>query len=166
VADPAEDEFEAFFDDVFPRAFKVARRLVGNRNEAEDLAAEAFARAYAKWPSVRRHAAPDAWVLRATINLSIDHLRKARRTPELGAVDGPEDIIALRVTLAAAMGSLSRRQREIVSLRYLADLSEQDVAAVLAITPGSVKTHLSRALDRLRRVLGPQIEGVTDLAPG
>ncbi|MBI2704852.1 MAG: sigma-70 family RNA polymerase sigma factor [Actinobacteria bacterium] len=161
VVPATTDDFEDFFDHVFPRAVRVARRLIGDPIEAEDLAAEALARAYARWPSVRRHPSPDGWVLRATINLGIDMLRKAKRTPELAAVEGPEDVVALRLTLAAAMSSLSRRQREIVTLRYLADLSEHDVAAALAITPGSVKTHLSRALDRMRGSLGSQWEEVT-----
>lgn len=155
-------DFDVFFDQVFPRAVRVARRMIGDPVESEDLAAEALARAYARWPAVRRHAAPEGWVLRTTINLAIDTLRKGKRNPEVAAIDGSEDIVALRVTLAAALGALSRRQREIVTMRYLADMSESDVAAALAITPGSVKTHLSRALARLRGVLGPQSGEVAD----
>ena len=68
------------------RAVRTARRLVGDPEVAEDLAAEALARAYARWKTVRDHPNPDAWLLRVVGNLAIDHVRTAgRRAP------APED---------------------------------------------------------------------------
>jgi RNA polymerase sigma-70 factor (ECF subfamily) len=156
VPHPVQDEeFRRFYERMDERALRTARRLVGNQVVAEDIAAEALARAYARWKSVRSHPNPDAWLLRVVGNLSIDHMRMAgRRTQsELGdrvAGDRPDDDAVLRVDLARAVHKLSNRQQEVVVMRYLIDLSEDEVATSLGMSNGSVKTHLSRATHRLR----------------
>jgi len=66
----------------------------------------------------------------------------------------------LRVALVAALGSLPRRQRQAVALRYLGDLSDGQVAVALGISVGSVKTHIHRGLGALRGRLGPGLEEV------
>jgi len=161
--DPA---FTELFDSAYPRAVRLGQRLLGTRAAGEDLAAEAFARAYARWGSVRRHPAPDAWVLRTATNLAIDQLRRSAPVSAEAPVADPADAVALRLALASALASLSRQQRTVVTLRYLADLPEHDVAIALGISVGSVKTHLSRGLDRLRRDAGPGGLGVGGLAVG
>ena len=137
-----------------PRAVSTARRLIGSTAAAEDLAAEAFARAYARWSSVADHPNPDAWVLRVVGNLAIDQVRREARRPELGADGGRSDPAAddasLHIDLADALGSLSSRQQEVVVMRYLIDLTEEDVAVTLGMSTGSVKTHLHRATTKLR----------------
>jgi RNA polymerase sigma-70 factor (ECF subfamily) len=157
-----DDEFRSFYERMHDRAVRTARRLAGDPVLAEDLAAEALARAYARWRTVRSHPNPDAWLLRVLGNLAIDHLRRRGRSGP-GTADGTAgdrtDVEAvLRVDLARAMGSLSGRQREVVVMRYLADLSEEEVAATLGMSSGSVKTHLSRATHRLRTELGDAAE--------
>lgn len=153
-----DDAFREFYERLQPRAVGVARRLVGSPTVAEDLAAEAFARAYARWQTVRGHPNPDAWLLRVVGNLSVDHVRHESRRPELrhdgGAGDRPGDDAALRVDLARALHRLSGRQQEVVVMRYLIDLTEDDVAVSLGMTTGSVKTHLHRATTKLRAQLG------------
>lgn len=147
-------EFEALFDAVYPRVVALGQRMLGSKAAGEDLASEALARAYARWRSVRRHPAPDAWVLRTATNLAIDQLRRKRPRSAETPIDSPEDAIAIRLALADAMARLSNRQRTVVTLRYLADLSERDVAAALSISPGTVKSTLSRGLANLRTDLG------------
>ena len=140
-----------------PRAVGAARRLVGDRHVAEDIAAEAFARAYSRWSAVTKHPNPDAWLLRVVGNLSIDQLRRESRRPELhapsGRSDPSADAAALRTDLVEAMRRLSGRQQEVVVMRYLVDLTEDDVAVTLGMTNGSVKTHLHRATTKLRAEL-------------
>lgn len=158
-------DFDGAFDDLFPRAHRLARRIVGDPAAAEDIAAEALARAYARWPKVSALPWRDAWVLRVAANLAIDAVR--RRPPTLGFVapsPAAEDAVALRVALAAALQALPRRQRQAVALRYLADLSEAEVAEALGISAGSVKTHVHRGLAALRRRLGADAEEVFPLA--
>ena len=76
-----DGSFEAAFDELFPRAVRLANRLLGDRAAAEDVAAEALARAYARWPKVGGLPYRDGWVLKVATNLAIDRLR--RRPPEM-----------------------------------------------------------------------------------
>jgi RNA polymerase sigma-70 factor (sigma-E family) len=152
-----DDGFEAAFDGLFASARRVAMRLVGHGPEADDVAAEALARAYARWPKVRDLDYRDAWVMRVAANVALDVLRRSRRPlpqPITDDVD-PADAAVTRLALAQALRRLPRRQRDVVVLRYLADLSEADVAESLGVSAGSVKQHAHRAVDALRRALGP-----------
>jgi RNA polymerase sigma-70 factor (sigma-E family) len=151
------DGFEEAFDALFAASRRIATRLVGDGGEADDVAAEALARAYARWPKVRELDYRDAWVMRVTANVALDVLRKAKRPVPLlaeSAVD-PAEAAVTRLALAQALRRLPRRQRDVVVLRYLADLSEADVAESLGVSAGTVKQHAHRALDALRRALGP-----------
>ncbi|MBA2282100.1 MAG: sigma-70 family RNA polymerase sigma factor [Acidimicrobiia bacterium] len=169
------------FDDLFratwPRAVVAARRIVGPGGDPEGLAAEALTRAYDRWPSVRRHPAPDAWVLRVTINLALDRARRQPAGAGPAAIDlrdeathganveSLDDLSSVRLALGDALRALPEKQRHAVALRYLAGCSERDIAASLGINPGTVKTHLKRGLDRLRSDLGADAEADLALTP-
>jgi RNA polymerase sigma-70 factor (ECF subfamily) len=150
-------DFDDFFYTVLPRVLRVGQRLTGNRHAAEDIAAEAFARAYARWRKVGELPYRDAWVLKVATNLAID---AARRRVAVAAIDegtvvlDVADVVALRATLVSALAALSRSQREAVVLRYLVDLPEDQVAVALGIRPGTVKSHLHRAVAKLRQQIG------------
>lgn len=148
------------FDALFGRARRVAWRIVGDSAEAEDVAAEAFARAFARWRKVRRLPYREAWILRVTANLAIDVVR--RRQPRLEPRHGSDlgEETALRITLFDALGTLPRRQRQVVLLRYVAGFTQEEVAGTLGISSGSVKTHGHRGLGRLRERLGRDLEEV------
>lgn len=151
-----EADFESAFRDLYPRAFGLALRMLGNRAVAEDLASETMARAYARWDRLdpERRA---GWVLRVTSNQAIDLLRRKGHSLEPGVID-LEDATALRIALAAALAELPRRQREAIALRYLSDLSEAETALALGIGVGSVKTHTHRGLAALRSTFGGEFE--------
>lgn len=153
-------EFEACFDAVYPRAFALALRMLGDPQAAEDVAAEALTRLYVRWP--RLHDAPyrDAWVMKVTGNLAIDALRRKQPTPPAAGRMDAHDLAALRLALAAAMRRLPKRQREAVTLRYFADMSEDEVARSLGVSTGTVKSHVHRGLDALRRRMGDSFEEV------
>lgn len=159
-----DGSFEAAFDELFPRAVRLANRLLGDRASAEDVAAEALARAYARWSKVGGLPYRDGWVLKVATNLAIDRLR--RRPPELWpAVGGDfEDGVELRIALNAALLTLAPRQRQAVALRYLGGLSDREVALTLGISLGSVKTHIHRGLKGLRARMGAGLEEVTPIA--
>ena len=156
--------FEDRFTALAARAYKVAYRLTGDRAESEDLAQEALARAYLRWPKVAAY--DEAWVARVTTNLAIGRWRKDRRlVPGPGGDragrDGPAPRIvaepvdpAVRLELVAALRALPRRQRQVVALRYLADLPEAAVADALGCSAGTVKQHAHRGLATLRARLG------------
>jgi RNA polymerase sigma-70 factor (sigma-E family) len=152
---PGRDEaFETAFDSLFPRARRLAFRILGDGAAAEDVAAEAMARTCLRWSKVRDLPWLDAWVLRVATNLALDSVKR-RRPPAapVESADGAEHAV-LRMAMVEALHALPRRQREVLALRYLSDLSETDVAASLGISPGSVKTHTSRGLAALRARLG------------
>ena len=159
----SDDGFEEAFDELFPRAVRLATRLLGDRAAAEDVAAEAMARAYARWPKVAGLPYRDGWVLKVATNLAIDRLR--RRPPEVRPVPAGdfEDEVELRLALNAALLTLAPRQRQAVTLRYLAGLSDREVALALGISLGSVKTHIHRGLNGLRARMGAALEEVTSI---
>ena len=159
-----DDGFEEAFDELFPRAVRLATRLLGDRTAAEDVAAEAMARAYARWPKVSGLPYRDGWVLKVATNLAIDRLR--RRPPEVIPVpEGHfEEGVELRLALNAALLTLAPRQRQAVALRYLGGLSDREVALALGISLGSVKTHIHRGWNGLRARMGAGLEEVTPIA--
>jgi RNA polymerase sigma-70 factor (sigma-E family) len=144
--------FEEAFEDLYARAYSVAYQLLGRRSEAEDVAQETLARAFVHWRRVRGYA--EAWVVRVAGNLAIDTWRRRQRVDtqddtegRAATAPGPD---GQRVDLHRALDTLSRRQREVIVLRFLADLPEADVAKALGCSVGSVKQHASRGLAALR----------------
>jgi RNA polymerase sigma-70 factor (sigma-E family) len=136
---------------------------VGDRDTAEDLLAEAFARAWASWRRVSRHPAPAAWVVRTALNANISRWRRRRREvslPDPGTIadlptvseesDSPVD-----PRIMAALMRLPVRQRQVVALRLFLDLDTRRTAEVLGIAPGTVQAHLGRAVAALRDDLIP-----------
>jgi RNA polymerase sigma factor (sigma-70 family) len=153
-ADSMDSEFEIAYREWFPRAARLAYRLLGDREAAEDVAAETLARAYAHWPRIRVLGHRDRWVMRVATNLAIDAAR--HRTPTVdapGALDSHE-AATLRIALVEALKALPRRQRQAIVLCYLSGLREIDVARALGVSPGTTSTNLRRGLDALRHRLG------------
>lgn len=146
--------YDEQFAGLYRISFRVAYRILGTTAEAEDVAQETLAKAYTRWWRIR----PDAarWVSRVSANNAIDVWRKRNRTEltadELLRAHDGEPIVE-RLALADALSRLSKRQREVVVLRYLAGYPEADVAEILDVSVGSVKTHASRGLSRLRSSL-------------
>jgi RNA polymerase sigma factor (sigma-70 family) len=149
--------FEEAFDHLYQRAYVVAYQLLGVRSEAQDVAQEALARAFSRWRQISAYAEP--WLVRTAGNLAIGAWRKNRRLFPLRqrherSHPGPD---GRRVDLHRALSTLSRRQRDVVVLRYLADLSEADVARMLGCSAGTVKQHASRGLATLREALRSEV---------
>ena len=155
-----DGSFEAAFDELFPRAVRLATRLLGDRAAAEDVAAEALARAYARWPKVGGLPYRDGWVLKVATNLAIDRLRRRPLDLTPPPAEVFEDAVHVRLALNAALLTLAPRQRQAVALRYLGGLSDKEVALALGISLGSVKTHIHRGLNGLRSRLGAGLEEV------
>jgi len=144
--------FDLAFDDLYRLAYRVAFRILGDRGDAEDAAQEALARAATRWSRLEDH--PEGWVTRVASNLAIDRYRRRRRPPPVAGPMGLVDPhLGERTDLVAALRRLPRRQREAVVLRYLADLSEAQVAVEMGCSVGAVKSHGARGLTSLRRHL-------------
>jgi RNA polymerase sigma factor (sigma-70 family) len=146
--------FDDAFERLFWRAYRVSFQIVRNREDAEDVAMDTLARALRDWAKLDTPA--DGWVARVATNRSIDLWRRAQRRRNHDALGRlgdsgvqTEEELALRHAVAA----LPKRQREVVALRYFLDMSEQEIAAALGCSTGSVKQHASRGLVALRRTL-------------
>lgn len=150
VDDSAVEGFDAFFRRMLPRAVTLAERVTSDHEAAEDAAVEAFAIAYSRWKRVAPLPWRDAWLLKVCLHKAFrQRPRQVSGISNKTTVD-VADTIVLRQALLAALARLPRRQRDAVALRYLADMSEVEVADAMSISQGSVKTHLHRALRSLR----------------
>ena len=147
-----DGEFDEAFEGLAVLAHRIAHRILGSAEDAEEVAQEALARAYSRWSRVSAY--PEPWVARVATNLALGRWRKARsgRSVEVAvAADGTDS--ALRMDLVEMLRRLPRRQREVVVLRYLADRSEQQTADALGCSLGTVKQHAHRGLASLRTSL-------------
>ncbi len=146
------------------RLLRSAFALCGDRHDAQDLLQVALVRVARHWERARQ--APDAYAYRVLVNLARDrHRRASRRLTTVplgdrgaGASADHADAVGERDAIARALAALPARQREAVTLRFLADLSVTQTAAAMRTSPGAVKTHTSRALHRLRDVLADPSE--------
>jgi RNA polymerase sigma-70 factor (ECF subfamily) len=149
------EDFDAAFRDLFMPAFRVAYRILGNVADAEDAAAEALARACVKWRRVGSLSYRDAWVMRVTANVAVDMVRRRREPPPATeTLSDASDETVRRLAIVGALQSVSRRQREVLALRFIAGLPEIEVAQSLGLSVNSVKTHTARGLAALRARLG------------
>jgi RNA polymerase sigma-70 factor (sigma-E family) len=159
VAPPESAEFAEFYASAKDDCLRAVLASTGDIQAAEDLVAEAFARAWASWRAVSRHPAPRAWVVRTALNTSVSRWRRHRREVPLDQADGqpcaPEGNGGTEIDadLMAALLQLPARQRQVVALRTLLDLDTAETAAVLRISPGTVTAHMARALAALREQL-------------
>jgi RNA polymerase sigma-70 factor (sigma-E family) len=149
-----QQEFEHFYLAARDYCLQVVIINVGDRQLAEDLVAEAFARAWMTWPKVRVHPAPRAWVVRTALNTHVSWWRRRRREIALDGYDQPAAESApagLDRSLITALRQLPIRQREVIVLRLLLDLDIATTAETLRMPAGTVASHLHRGLAALRR---------------
>ena len=145
------EEFADFYTASKDRCLRAAVASGLRPSAAEDAVAEAFARAWASWPKVRRLDQPRAWVVRTAVNADISWWRRRRREVVGPAVpDALAEDPSHPTDLVAAIRALPPRQREVVVLRYLLDLDTAATAEWLGIAPGTVRSTLHHALDALR----------------
>lgn len=155
-----DDEFEQFFISNYDSVLRALVLITGDREQATDAVQEAFIKAYARWGTIRSYDMPGAWVRRVAINASRDHSRSDRRRrrreePHTPAVhDSPADAVLADSSAFDLLGRLPRRQREVATLHYVEDFGVADIAVMLGISEGTVKSSLADARARLRSLLG------------
>jgi RNA polymerase sigma-70 factor, ECF subfamily len=155
-------------------AVNLAARMVRDRAVAEDLAQEAFARAFERLSTYDQQRRFVSWFFQILHNVTIDYLR--RRRPIMVSLDelegvghpafdtssaeGSPDVKAEQAELAraveAALALIRPEYREVVVLRYREDLSVQEIAQIMGVAAGTVKTHLYRARKELGTILSAQ----------
>ena len=163
----AEQEFREFVAARAGSLFRAAYLLTGHREQAEDLLQTVLAKVARRWRHIRE--SPETYARRALYHEQVSAWRRASWGRETTTARVPEPVegdhavgVELRVALAAALGRLTARQRAVLVLRYVEDLSETEVAAVLDVTVGTVRSTAYRALARLRATcpdLDPSLVG-------
>ena len=156
--EPRRADFAAFYESARDDCLRAVTASLGSRQAAEEVVAEAFARAWACWPRVADHPSPRAWVVRTALNMHVSWWRRWRRevlTPERYDQPGHDDPAARMPDprMMAALLSLPLRQRQVVALRIFLDLDSQTTARTLGIAAGTVTAHLARATRALRAQL-------------
>lgn len=159
----ARARFDAFFDAHHRDLARLAYLLSGDPDAADDLTAEAFTQAWKRWDHVIGSDSPLAYVRRIVINLAATRVRRLVRERRgwrlLGAAwsDRTEEPdVAAVADVRAALRRLPVRKRACVVLRHYYGLSEQETAATLGISVGTVKSQTSRGMAELAVLLGAE----------
>ena len=162
MTEPAADRaVTVLYQSHYVALVREATLLVGDFATAEDVVQDSFIALHRAWWRVRDTSSALFYLRRSVINKSRSVLRRravADRHPLLPepALPSAEDSALAVVQLSSvrtALRALPVRQREVLVLRYYADLSETQIAAVMGISRGSVKIHAARARDALRAAL-------------
>lgn len=151
-----------------PRAFSVAKRVLGDAAEAEDVAQEAMMRLWRIAPDWQQgRAKVSTWLYRVTLNLCLDRKRR-RRTEDLDSVPEPQDgapgaldqmqNAARHDALQAALMDLPDRQRQAVVLRHIEELSNPEIAGIMEISVEAVESLTARGKRALAGALAARRE--------
>ena len=155
------------------QVYRVARHLVGTREEAEDLMQEAYARAFRSWRSFQTGTNLRAWLLRILTNLNIDRGRKLQRTPDIQPLEAGDYFLVDRLeetggpiadeervdqrlsqdSIVSALSAVPHDFRDVVVLVDIGDFTYQDAAQILDVPIGTVMSRLHRG----RRILKAQL---------
>ncbi|EEP70353.1 RNA polymerase ECF-subfamily sigma factor [Micromonospora sp. ATCC 39149] len=150
-------EFDAFYSASAHRVLGHLYAMVGNRAEAEDAVAEAYARAWDRWAAVRGLDSPEAWVRRVAYRVAVSAWRKTvnrMRAHRQEATEQRVDAISVdHVAIVAALRHISTEQRRAVVLHHLVGLSVAEIAAEVGTNENTVKTRLARG----RRALAARL---------
>lgn len=150
-------DFGTWYGSVAPGVTRRVCAAVGDPLLGREASAEAFARAYERWPRVAAMESPEGWVYEVAVNIcrrswrrgALESRALARIVPAVvgGTAEHHDDVYR-------AVRGLPRRMRTAVRLRYWDDLSEREIAERMGIAPGTASALLSTARTRLRRALG------------
>jgi RNA polymerase sigma-70 factor, ECF subfamily len=162
------------------QVYRVARRLVGSREEAEDLMQETYARAFRSWRSYTPGTNLRAWLLRILTNLNIDRGRRRQRAPEMQPLEegdyflynkledssrerrSDQDLVVDRLSqddVVSALSAVPHDFRDVVVLVDIGDFTYQDAAQILDIPIGTVMSRLHRGRRILKTALAEQTVG-------
>jgi RNA polymerase sigma-70 factor (sigma-E family) len=152
------DDFRRFFDEQYGRLRRLGFLMTGSWEQGDELAQDAMVRTYAAWPRIKDGARAGGYARAVLVNRHRSLLRRAlvaARRAGTGAAQptAPPPTTELRLVVWEALARLSDAQRTVLVLRFYEDLSEAEVARLVHMPTGTVKSHTRRGLARLRRGL-------------
>ena len=158
-------EFEAYMAARQPSLLRTAYLLTGDKHTAEDLVQTALAKLYLSWDKVHRRELVDGYVRRILVNENNSLWRRAWKRREVATEVMPDTLTVLdrpdhgeQSALWEFVQTLPKKQRAVIVLRYYEDLSEAEVAEILGVSVGTVKSQASRALASMRARVGTRPE--------
>jgi RNA polymerase sigma-70 factor, ECF subfamily len=176
------DAYRVLVERYFQAVVRVAFRITGDEADAEEVAQEAFLRAYNKLRGFRQDASFSTWVMRIAMNTSLNLVERRKRdlsyrAPRIAdepaaegetvriadSNHGPEDALLTREVVSireAAMAQLTPMERTAFTLRHMEEVSMTEIATALNITVNSAKQAVFRAVSKLRRALAPIAGGI------
>lgn len=166
VAPDRRAEFSAFYETTWSRTVACAYAVTGELGAAEDIAQEAYTRAWPRWTAITAYDDPAAWVRQVATRLAISRWRRSRvaraflsrsREPEPDRGPDPD-----AVALTRALARLPVEQRRAVVLHHLGDLPVREVARIEGCPEGTIKARLSRGRSALAGLLDDGSTRTTD----
>jgi RNA polymerase sigma-70 factor (sigma-E family) len=159
----SEREYVEFVTAALPKVRRLAYLLCGDWHRADDLVQQTFIALYTRWRRVRVVEHLDAYVRAMIVRSYLSERRRAWSTrvnltdsvPDRASFDRPD--VEIRSLVREALNGVPPRQRAVLVLRFLCDLSVVEVAEVLGCSPGTVKSQSSHGLAALRRMLGDRL---------
>ena len=152
-----ERDFTAFYDATWRRTVAVAYAMTGDMAAAEDLAQEAYSRAWPRWSALKSYDDPGAWVRQGTSRLAVSRWRRTKTAMNhLSRSRGPEHAAApseTSVVLVQALRTLPEAQRRALVLHHLGELPVAEVARIERCPEGTIKARLSRGRAALADLL-------------
>jgi RNA polymerase sigma-70 factor (sigma-E family) len=158
-----EDDFDAFVAARGPKLVRIARGLLRDQQDAEDVVQEVLVKAHNHWTTICSRESPDAYVRRMLVNASTSFWRRAVRrefSVASGAlvgvgVPGPDESARVdeRDLVLAALRRLPPKQRAVIVLRHYEGLSDEEIAKVMGTSTATVRSNIHRGLATLRGLL-------------
>lgn len=142
--------FEALYRTEYGRMVRLARGLVDTTERAEEVVQDAFAKVFDRWDKLDT---PGGYLRTAVVNGARSELRKREVRRRIGLDRRPETGPGQRDYLMDALDKLPPKRKVALVLRFYADLPEKDIAELMGVRPGTVKSMLSRGLAQLREVI-------------
>ncbi|WP_312033770.1 SigE family RNA polymerase sigma factor [Actinoplanes sp. TBRC 11911] len=164
--DTAEDEFDTFVRARTHALLRSAYLLTGDQQLAEDLVQSALTRTHQSWKRLAHSGNAEAYARRTMYHLQVSWWRRRRvaevlpeRMPDRPGREDHAGEVSLRLALREALARLTARQRAVLVLRFFEDCTEREVADMLGVSIGTVKSQTAKALARLRTI-APELADV------
>lgn len=174
-----QEAFRPLVERYSRRLFRLAFRMTGNENEAEELVQETFLRAYRNLRRFEARSNFGTWLYRICANCSLDQLRKRRSRSDFQELDDPQGNLSasdlpnpspsperlllsteMRDHMEAAIGQLTLTERTAFALRHHEGLSIEEISEVLGLRTSAAKNAVFRGVQKLRKALAPFLEPV------
>lgn len=182
--DGDSDAFRALVERHSRAIFKLAYRMTGNEQDAEDVVQETFLRAYRRLQQFQSRANFGTWLHRIGVNCSLDLMRSRQRHEqhrEAAPLDQPEAELSLPATdpspdrvlfsaevqqkVADVLARLSPKEKAAFVLRHFEGMSIEDIGRTIGVRENAAKNNIFRAVRKLREALGPMVSGTVGLPP-